>query len=107
MEQKYVVIEFRGDNGGKYEIARYYFDNYADAISFRDIIADKKNGRLAAIAPFFISNKKGKKKDVKKGEVPKKYEKLIYFALSLGAIIGFISIMAFTWACIRILWRLV
>ena len=54
MEQKYVVIEFRGDNGGKYEIARYYFDNYADAISFRDIIADKKNGRLAAIAPFYI-----------------------------------------------------
>ena len=99
MNKKYVVIEIRRDMKAL-ATARRYFDSYDDAFFYKRQLEDKERfGIIKSVFPYF----KTEEEEVKH----KKYEKLIYFALSLGAVIGFVSIMAFTWACIRILWKLV
>lgn len=100
MNKKYVVIEIRRDMK-ELATARRYFDSYDDAFLYKRQLEDKERfGIIKSVFPYF---KTEEEEEVKL----KKYEKLIYFALSLGAVIGFVSIMAFTWACIRILWKLV
>ena len=71
----------------------YIGNNLTDDIS---ILEDKERfGIIEPVFPYF--------KTEEKEEKPKKYEKLIFS----GAVIGFISITALIWACIRILWKLV
>lgn len=95
MNKKYVVIEIRRDMKAL-ATARRYFDSYDDAFFYKRQLEDKERfGIIEPVFPYF--------KTEEKEEKPKKYEKLIFS----GAVIGFISITALIWACIRILWKLI
>lgn len=99
MNRKFVVIEMNRDMS-KIARARHYFDSHDDALIYKMQVEDKERfAIIEVVTPYF--------KPREDEEEPEKYEKLIYFALSLGAVIGFISIIALTWTCIRLLWSLV